>query len=34
LGELSGAKKYAKMEIVAIKTMKDKLISPKKFFLK
>ena len=34
LEELSGANTYARMEIVAIKTMKERLITPKKFFLK
>ncbi len=34
LEELSGAKKYAKTETKETKTMKDRLITPKKFFLK
>ena len=33
LEELSGARTYASMEIVATKTMKERLITPKKFFL-
>ena len=33
LEELSGARTYASMETVATKTMKERLITPKKFFL-